>query len=122
MAAGRRANNHCLMPREKLKMNHEDVCTAIKETFCRQIGELEFERNLKFTEIDRESNRLFQLSEKFEGCGEYLFTGEVGLFTENNNIISSAHYDVSGKVIITEIDGSPSVEFIGMIGARKLLK
>ena len=108
------------MPRDKLKMKQPDVNSAIAETFSKQFKNLRFERNLVFVEIDRSMPPFFQLTGEFEGCKEYSISGVASLFTENNGGRQSARYDISGRVEVSEEDGSPIVEFVGLLGARKI--
>ena len=101
-------------------MKQPDVNIAIAETFCKQFKDLKFERDLVFVDIDRSMPPPFQLMGEFEGHGEYDFTGMTKLFTENNGFNQSARYDISGRVEVSEEDGSPVVEFVGLLSARKV--
>lgn len=101
-------------------MKQPDVNTAIAETFCKQFKDLKFERDFEFVEIDRSMPPLFQLNGEFEGRGEYDFTGVAKLFIENNGFNQSARYDISGKIEVREEDGSPVVEFVSLLIARKV--
>lgn len=106
------------MPIPKLKMIKSDIEIAIAQAFSRNFKKLEFERSTLFIEIDKSMPPRFFLDETFEGCKEYPFHGKCKLCTqEDHGYIVSLIYDVSGRVLISECDCSPEIEFVGKLRA-----
>lgn len=96
-------------------MTKEDIGTAIADAFRKQFTTLEFERSQSFTEIEK--CHAFWLDGEFDGCREYPFGGEARLYSLCPECKKGAVYAIRGRVSVTEVDGSPMIEFKGKINA-----
>lgn len=97
-----------------------DIEIAIAQAFGRNFKKFEFERSPLFIEIDKSMTPVFFLDETYEGCKEYPFHGKCKFCTqEDHGNIVSLTYDVSGRVLISERDCSPEIEFVGKLRAVK---
>lgn len=101
-----------------LKMNQSDVQTAIARQFRKSLTDLPFSKGQKFSNLDSTANCVFFLQNPFCGVGIYNFRGQAGMFDESGTF--STTYNLEGNVEVSENNGSPSIQFNGVITCNKL--
>lgn len=101
-----------------LKMNHEDVQTAISRQFVKSLKNLHFSKGQSFGKIDTTANKSFVLQNRFSGEGEYDFIGTVGLY--NETLTFATTYRLQGRVSVSQVNRTPQISFIGIISCTKI--
>lgn len=104
----------------KLKMNKEDVQTAIARKFKKGIKELSFNNNQHFIRVDPDGDCSFTIQDEFHGVGKYRIEGTVKLerSDEYGNMMSTI-YNIKGTVKVEEENAEPQITFPECLGVSK---